>query len=192
VRATRDVNTIAVIGARAAGREFARAAVMSGYRTIIEDVSPELVEEAVQYVQEALQKAVARGGMTTDEKDAATTRLSTAETVEDACRRAEMLIEAGPEELELKLELFTLFDRFAKPGAILASSTSSVSITDLADITFRAQNCVGFRFVDRRVGEAGVKITRGRETSDASVAACAEVARRMGRGVDIAAEGTNG
>jgi 3-hydroxybutyryl-CoA dehydrogenase len=182
------VNTIAVIGARAAGREIARAATMGGYRTVIEDVSPELVEEAVRYVQEALQKAVARGGMTTDEKDAATARLSTARTVEDACRRADMLIEAGPEELELKLEIFALFDRFARPGAILASNTSSIPITHLAGMTFRGENCVGIQFTGGTGHADGVKITRGQETSDATVAACAEVARRMGREVEIAAE----
>lgn len=191
MRATRNVNTIAVIGVRAAGREIARAAAMGGYQTVIEDVSPELVEEAIQYVQEALRKAVARGEMTGDQKDVAVAKLSTARTVEDACRRADMLIEAGPEELELKLEIFTLFDRFARPGAILASNTSSIPITDLADMTFRGENCVGIQFTGGTGHADGVKITRGRETSDGTIAACAEVARRMGRVVRITTERAN-
>lgn len=192
MHATRNVNTIAVIGARAAGREIARAAVMGGYRTVIEDVSPELVKEAMQYVQEALQKAMAEGGMTTDEKNAATARLSTAPTVEDACRRADVLLEAGPEELELKFEIFTLFDRFARPGAILASNTSSIPITDLADMTFRGENCIGMHFTGGAARKYAVKITRGQETSDATVAACVEMARRMGRDVEMAIERVNG
>ncbi len=174
-----------------AGREIACTAVTGGYRTVIEDVSPEMVEEAMAYVLETLQKAVARGEMTQDQMDAAIARLSTARTVEDACRQADMLIEAGPEELESKLEIFTLFDRFAKPGAILACTSSSVSITDLADITFRGENCVGMHFAGGTARPDSVKITRGQETSDATVAACAEVARRMGKEVKIATERAN-
>src|SRR5262249_43118899 len=139
----RAVSTIAVIGARAAGREFACAAAMGGYQIVVEDVSSEMLEEAVASVARTLAQAVARGELLGHQRAAALASLSTARTVEGACRLADMLIETGPEELEFKLEAFTLFDRFAKPGAILASNTSSISITDLADITFRAENCIG-------------------------------------------------
>jgi 3-hydroxybutyryl-CoA dehydrogenase len=192
VPAPRDVNTIAIIGARAAGREIATAVALGGYRAVIEDVSPETVEEALAYVLATLQKAVTRGEITEDQKHVAVARVSTTRSVEDACRLADMLLEAGPEELELKLEIFTLFDRFAKPGAILASNTSSVSITDLANITFRGENCIGMRFTYGTASAGGIKITRGQETSDATVAACAEVARRMGRDVELATERANG
>lgn len=191
MHATRNVNTIAVIGTRTAGREIARAAAMGGYQTVIEDVSPQLVEETMRYVQEELQKAVARGEMTGDQKDVAVANLSTARTVEDACRRADMLIETGPEELELKLEIFSLFDRFARPGAILASNTSRIAITDLADMTFRGENCIGIQFTGGTGQADGVKITRGQETTDGTTAACAEVARRMGRVVEITTETAN-
>jgi len=66
--------------------------------------------------------------------------------VENACREADFLIEAVPEEMELKLELFTLFDKFAKPKAVLASNTSSLSVADMAEMTYRPELCVGMHF----------------------------------------------
>jgi len=114
--------------------------------------------------------------------------LSTAGSVEDTCRIADFLIEAGPEELEFKLEIFTLFDRFALPGAILASNTSSLSITDLAGITSRQENCVGFLFSSPVGKSKRVRITRGLQTSDATISTCRELARRMGKDVEILSE----
>lgn len=188
VYSTRDVKTIGVIGARAAGRAIAYATAIAGYRTVLEDVSPEMLEQGIIFMQEALRTAVARGEIMRGQQGTALANLSTARSVEDACRQADFLIEACPEELELKLEIFTLFDKFAKPDAILASNTSTVSITDLAAITFRSENCVGLRFEnsDQKIGL--VKIIRGPETSEATVTACKKVARRMRKEVFITNE----
>ena len=90
-----------------------------------------------------------------------------------------MLFETVPEEMEVKLEIFTIFDKFAKPDAILASSTW-LSITEIAAITFRTENCVGMRFVNRAPQKSLLEIVRGADSSDATVAACVEMGRRMG------------
>jgi 3-hydroxybutyryl-CoA dehydrogenase len=174
-----EIKTIGVIGAGAAGREIACAALLGGYRTILEDVSADMLEQGTGYIERALSECVAREELTPQQKDAVLGRFSTANRVDEVCRVADMLIETVPEEMEVKLEIFTIFDKFAKPSAILASNTS-LSITEIAAITFRTEDCVGMRFVDRTQGTRLLEIVRGLETSDGTVAACTEVGRRMG------------
>jgi 3-hydroxybutyryl-CoA dehydrogenase len=182
------VNTIGVIGAGPVGREIAYAAARGGYRTVLEDVSPEMLEQGVAYIRKALEEDVARGAVTSAQREFALANLTTARRVDDACRQADLLIEAAPEEMELKLEIFTIFDKFAKPDAILASSTSSLSIAELAAITFRAENCVGMRFIHSAPRRSLLEIVRAPETSEETVQACAEAGRRMGREVVIVCE----
>jgi len=180
-----DVKTIGVIGAGATGRGIACASLIAGFRTVLEDVSPAMLERGVAYVHKTLDEAVARASVTLEQRDRALEDLSTARLVEDVCRRADLLIAALPEEIELQLEIFTIFDKFAKPDAILASTALSLPITELAAITFRAESCVGMRF-HHPVADANLlEVIRTPETSDATVAACAEVGRRMGKEVMV-------
>ena len=180
-----DLKTVGVIGAGTMGRGIACASLIAGFRTVLEDVSPAMLEQGVAYIHRTLDEAVARGKVTLQERDRALENLSTARLVEDACRQADLLIEALPEEMELQLEIFTIFDKFAKPGAILASTASSLSINELAAITFRTENCVGLRFCGPAPDTKLLEIIRAAETSDATVAACAEVGRRMGKEVVV-------
>jgi 3-hydroxybutyryl-CoA dehydrogenase len=183
-----DVKTIAVVGAGTMGRGIAYAAAFGGYRTILEDVSPAMLEQGLDYIREAFEEGVARGKVSAEQKAQALSRVSTASTVEDACREADLLIEAVPEEMEVKLEIFTLFDKFARPGAILASNTSSLSITEMAAITFRPETCVGMHFFNPVPKMKLLEIVRALETSDSTIAACAEVGRRMGKEIVIVRE----
>ena len=98
------------------------------------------------------------------------------------------MIEATPEEMETKLEIFTLLDKFAKPGAILASTTTSLSVTEIATITFRAEHCVGMRFFDPVPEMNVLEVVRALETSDETISACVEVGRRMGEEVVVVRE----
>ncbi len=126
-----EVKTIGVIGAGTMGRGIAYAAACGGYRTVLEDFSPTTLEDGVAYIQQTLEESVTRGKVTPEQRISALGNLATARRVEDACREADLLIEAAPEEIEVKLEIFTIFDKFAKPDAILASNTSSFLISDL-------------------------------------------------------------
>jgi 3-hydroxybutyryl-CoA dehydrogenase len=126
--------------------------------------------------------------VTEEQRNIALANLTTSRSVEDLCREAELLIEAVPEEMEVKLEIFTLFDKFALPGAILASNTSSLSITELAAITFRAENCFGMHFFNPVPKMKLLEIVRALETSEATVQACAEVGRRMRKEVVVIRE----
>lgn len=176
-----DVQTIGVIGATTLGRGIAYAAAAGGYRTVLEDVSSHRLDDGVAYIRQSLDADVARGRITATQREIAVANLATARTVEDVCREADLLIEAAPEDMEMQLEIFTLFDKFAKPEAILASSASSLSIAELAAITFCPENCVGLRFSLAGPEAKRLEIVRAPATSEATVQACLEVGRRMGK-----------
>jgi 3-hydroxyacyl-CoA dehydrogenase len=160
-----EIVTIAVIGAGGRGREIAAAALLAGYRTILEDVTESRLEQAAA--------ALSRLG------DEVCLHLMTTNTVEDAVHDADLIIEAVAEEMEMKIELFTIFDKFAKPGAIFASSSPALSIADMASVTFCAERCVGMRFPASADGKNILELVWAPETSEKTVAACSEVGRRM-------------
>ncbi|MGD0543631.1 MAG: 3-hydroxyacyl-CoA dehydrogenase NAD-binding domain-containing protein [Candidatus Acidiferrales bacterium] len=183
-----EIKTIAVIGAGTMGRGIAYASALGGFRTILEDVSPEMLEQGTAYISQALEDGVARGKVTQEQKDKALANLTTSRLVEDVCREADLLIEAVPEEMEVKLEIFTIFDKFAKPDAIMASNTSSLSITEMASITFRAENCIGMHFFNPVPKMKLLEIVRALETSTSTLQSCVEVGRRMGKEVVVIRE----
>jgi 3-hydroxybutyryl-CoA dehydrogenase len=182
-----EVKTIGVIGAGTMGCGIAYAAACGGYRTVLEDFSSTTLEDSVAYIRQTLEESVAHGKVTPEQGRSALENLATARRVEDACREADLLIEASAEEMEVKLEIFTIFDKFAKPDAILASNTSSFLISDLAAMTFRAENCVGMHFSPVPNIKL-LEIVRTLETSEATVQACAVAGRRMGREVAVVHE----
>jgi 3-hydroxyacyl-CoA dehydrogenase len=183
-----EVKTIAVIGADALGRGIASIAALSGYDTVLEDVSDERLAKAAARIERNHKSFVAGSTPEARGRDAAAAaRLSLAHTVEDAIRDADLIIETLPDEMEMQIELFTILDKFAKPNAIFAS-TGFLSITELAEITFCADRCIGMRFAESAEGMGAIeliKLVKGAETSQETIAQCAEVARRMGREVVV-------
>jgi 3-hydroxyacyl-CoA dehydrogenase len=170
-----EIETVAVIGAGELGRSFASAALLAGYRVILEDVSEDRLARAVDWI----------GRVNPD----ARLRLVLIKTVEEAVREADLIIEAVAEEMEMKIEMFTIFDKFAKPNAIFSSSSSSISIAELAAVTFCPERCIGIRFVCGPRKQNLLTLTCTPRTSEATVAACREVGLRMGREVMAVAEG---
>jgi 3-hydroxybutyryl-CoA dehydrogenase len=179
-----QIETIGVIGANAIGREIALAALLGGYRVVLEDVSREMLEKGIAHIEQSLDVRIAQGRLSQQERKSAIARFSSADRADEVCRVADMLIETVPDEMEVKLEIFTIFDKFAKPDAILASNTS-LSITEIASITFRTEDCIGMRFANPGPKITRVELVRGADTSDATIAACSEAARRMGLEVAI-------
>lgn len=175
-----EVQTIAVIGAGRVGRGIAQVAAGGGFRTILEDLLPNALRRAESEIRSQLDWAVESGGVSADAASAAISRLEFAGSVEDAARQADLVIEAVPEELESKIEIFTLLDKICRPGTILASHISTLSITEISRVTYRARNCVGMHFADPVESER-LEIIRGQETDDATVAIAVEVGRRMGK-----------
>ncbi len=176
-----DVSTIAVIGAGIMGRGIAHAAALGGYRTILEDVLPAALRKAETEIRANLDKAVEIGKVARSAADAAFGRLEYAGSVEQAARDADLVIEAVPEEMESKIEIFTLLDKICRPQTILASNTSSLSITEIASVTYRAPRIVGMHFFNPVHKMKLLEIVRALETTDATLAAAVEVGRRMGK-----------
>ena len=172
-----EIQTIAVIGAGEQGREVALAVLLAGYRTILEDVSENRLKRAAAWIA---------GGANVGGE--ARSRLVLASKVEEAVREAELIVEAVSEETEMKIEMFTIFDKFAKPDAILASTSHSLSIAELAAVTFCPERCIGMRFADRGGQNNALELVRTPQTSEQTVARCREVGRRMGREVIVVAE----
>jgi len=183
-----EVKTIGVIGAGTMGRGIAYAAAVGGYRTILEDVMPETLAKGMAWIKESLDEGVQRGKLEATTKDAALAGIETSSSVENVCREADFLIEAVPEEMELKLELFTLFDKFAKPKAVLASNTSSLSITEMAEMTYRPELCVGMHFFNPVPKMRLIEIVKAPKTSDETIAVCRKVGGRMGKEVVVVKE----
>jgi len=176
-----QIKTIAIIGAGTMGRGIAYASALGGYTTVLEEVSDSMLSEALSWIRESLDEGVQRRKLEATARDAALARITTSQVVDEAIRDAELIIEAVPEELEMKLELFTIFDKFAKPNTIFASNTSSLSISDFSDIVLHRERCIGMRFFNPVPEMKLVEIIRTPYTSDETVTACVAVATRMGK-----------
>ena len=183
-----QIKTIAIIGAGTMGRGIAYASALGGYTTVLEEVSDSMLSEALSWIRESLDEGVQRGKLEATARDAALARITTSQVVDEAIRDAELIIEAVPEELEMKLELFTIFDKFAKPNTIFASNTSYLSISDFSDIVLHRERCIGMHFFNPVPNMKLVEITRTPYTSDETVTACVAVATRMGKETVVANE----
>ena len=183
-----EVRTIAVIGAGIMGRGIAHAAALGGYRTILEDILPTALRKAGTEIRANLDKAVEIGKVTKDAADEAFGRLEYASSVEQAARQADLVIEAVPEEMESKIEIFTLLDKVSRPGTILASNTSSLSVTEISSVTYRAPKCVGMHFFNPVHKMKLLEVVRALETDDETLAAAVDVGKRMGKEVVVIKE----
>jgi 3-hydroxybutyryl-CoA dehydrogenase len=183
-----EVTTIAVIGAGTMGRGIAYAAAFGGYSTVLEDISPLRLEESLAWIAKAFAEGVARGKVDPAVRDRAANLITRANSVQDSIRDADLIIEAVPEEMEMKMELFTIFDKFSKPNAIFASNTSSLSISDMSELTVSRERCVGMHFFNPVPKMKLIELVKTPFTSDDTVAACSEVAARMGKEVVLVNE----
>jgi len=161
-----ELGTVAVLGADTLGRRFAEAACRAGYRTILEDFRADVLERAHLEVRRVLDSPEFRE------------RLSGARTVEDACRQADLVIDTTVDDSELKLEFFTLLDKFARPGAVCATIAASISIAELGAITYRPELCVGLRLAEHAAAPELLTIVRAPQTSEEAVRALSDFARR--------------
>lgn len=183
-----EVRTVAVIGAGIMGRGIAHAAALGGYRTVLEDLLPGALRRAENEIRANLDKAVELGKVAANDADAAFKRLEYVGSVEEAAREADLVIEAVPEEMESKIEIFTLLDKICRPATILASNTSSLSITEIASVTYRAKKCLGMHFFNPVHKMKLLEVVRALETDDDTLATAVEVGKRMGKEVVVIKE----
>ena len=183
-----EVQTITVIGAGIMGRGIAHAAALGGYRTILEDLLPNALHRAGTEIRANLDKAVELNKVTAADADAAFRRLEYAGSVEEAAREADLVIEAVPEEMESKIEIFTLLDKICRPTTILASNTSSLSVTEIASVTYRAKKCLGMHFFNPVHKMKLLEVVRALETDEDTLATAVDVGKRMGKEVVVIKE----
>jgi 3-hydroxybutyryl-CoA dehydrogenase len=183
-----EIGTIAVIGAGTMGRGIAHAAALGGYRTILEDILPNALRRAESEIRANLDKAVELGKVTPADANAAMSRLEYAGSVDEAARQADLVIEAVPEEMESKIEIFTLLDKICRPTTILASNTSSLSLTEIASVTYRPKKIVGMHFFNPVHKMKLLELVRALETDADTLSTAVEVGRRMGKEVVVIRE----
>lgn len=175
-----EIRTIAVIGAGARGPDIALTCARGGFRTILEDILPASLRRAENEIRSAFDLAIKVGELTPAEADAALARIEYASSVEQAAREADLVIEAVPDELESKIEILVLLDKVARPTTILACTSGSFSVNELAQVTYRAEKVLGMRFWTSAEGEELLKIVRGKKTHAETVTKCAQAGRSMG------------
>ena len=169
------IRTVAVIGAGAAGRSIALGAARAGFRTILEDILPASLRRAEGEFRNNLRMEVVAGNLSHGDAHAVLSRLEYASSVEEAARQADLVIEAVPDEWESKSEIFILLDKICRPETILATTTSTLDVSEIASVTYRPGKVVGMSF------GTGVEIVRGAATSEETLADCTAFLTAVGR-----------
>jgi 3-hydroxybutyryl-CoA dehydrogenase len=175
------VRKIAVLGAGIMGRGIAYASALGGYDTVLQDTSAPALTRARDEIAELLDKGVAAGKVDAATAKSATSHLRTAAALEEAVASADLVIEAVPEDIRLKLDLFATLDDCTPPHAVLASNTSSLSITEMAGATRRPSLVVGMHFFNPVHRMKLLEVVQALETSEDTLAAARAVGERMGK-----------
>jgi 3-hydroxybutyryl-CoA dehydrogenase len=175
------IKQIAVIGTGTMGRGIAYLAAVAGYETVVHDVEAGALDAAKVSIESTLRKSVEKQKLADADAAAALGRIHLAADLEPAVHGADLIIEAVPENLELKNELFAQADLFCGEETILASNTSSISITKLAAHVERRDRFVGLHFFNPPHAMKLIEIVRGERTSDQTVAEVRAVAEKMGK-----------
>ncbi len=175
-----DIKTIGVVGAGTMGNGIAQAFAVAGFPVTMTDVAQGALDRGLKTVDASLERLVKKDKMSAADKAAALARIRTSTKAEDAAA-ADLVIEAATENLDLKLKLFAALDAAAGPEAIIASNTSSISITRLAAATKRPAQVIGMHFFNPVPVMQLVELIRGIATSDATHAAVEAIAKRIGK-----------
>src|SRR5712692_1528969 len=175
-----DVRTIAVVGAGQMGSGIAHVAAASGYRVLLADVSDALVAKGRATIEKNLDREVARGKRTGEEKSRTLERISLTKDLEQLAE-TDLVIEAVVEDEEVKKELFRRLDGLLSAPAILASNTSSISITRLAAATRRPDRFIGMHFMNPVPLMELVEVIRGIATSDETASTVESLSRTLGK-----------
>lgn len=174
-----EINNIFVVGAGTMGSGIAQTAAVAGYQVTVMDVLPEQLERAQGAITKSAAKLAQKGVIST-EQETATTMIEFTDSLA-GIPGADYIIEAATENPDLKLELFSELDQLARPEVILASNTSSISLTKIGAATARPDRVIGMHFFNPVALMRLVEIIRGLATSDETTATAVEIARKLGK-----------
>ena len=171
---------IAVIGAGQMGNGIAQVAASAGYEVLMIDIKEEYVDRGMATIQKSLSKLVSKERISQSDADDTIARISTT-TDRGECADVDLVVEAVPEILDLKTSIFSELDKICKPECILASNTSSISISTIANATNRPEKVIGMHFMNPVPIMKLVEIINGDQTSEATNSAVVEAAEKMGK-----------
>ena len=172
-----EITRVTVVGAGTMGRGITQVLAQAGIVVTMTDQESDAVQSGLQAIEESLSRAVSRGRIEEEEADLALS-LVEVESGLDSARSTDLVIEAVVEDIDVKREIFRELDRLAPEHAVLASNTSSISITSLAAVTRRPDRVVGMHFFNPVPVMGLVEVVRGMDTSDETVEATVELARK--------------
>ena len=175
-----DIATLGVVGAGQMGGGIAQVAAMAGLKVIVSDVAQEFLDRGLGTIEGSLGRLVKKEKISADDQKAAMARLTPTTNLEDMAQ-ADFVVEAATERVDLKLDIFTRLDAICRPGVILSSNTSSISITKIAGATGRPELVVGMHFMNPVPMMKLVEVIRGLATSDACHQQTVELSQRLGK-----------
>jgi len=163
------------------GHGIAELGALAGCRVRIYDVDPDCLDNALEQIRASLAKLAEHGHLASDDVDPTLARITRTADMAEAASDADVMVEAAPEDLDLKRQLFGQLDGFAPDDAVLATNTSSLPVSEIAAATRRPERVVGMHFFNPAVRMPLVEVVRGRQTDDATVERTVELAQAMGK-----------
>lgn len=176
-----SIKRVAVIGAGTMGNGIAHVFAQTGFNVTLIDVSAAQLEKAIATIGKNLDRQVAKGSLTEEQKVAALANITTNTAIADGVKDAELVVEAATENVELKLSIFKQLDEAAPAGCILATNTSSISITKIAAVTKRPQLVIGMHFMNPVPVMKLVEIINGYATDKAVTDTIVELSKQLGK-----------
>jgi len=175
------MKNIAVIGSGTMGNGIAHTFAQFGYQVNLIDINDDALKKALSTIEKNLDRQLNKGTLSEAEKTATLANISTLTNIKTGVAQADLIVEAATENLELKLKIFKDLDAFAKPEAILASNTSSISITQIASVTGRGDKVIGMHFMNPVPVMKLVEVIRGYATSDATTESVMELSKKLAK-----------
>lgn len=176
-----EISRVAVLGAGTMGHGIAQVAASAGYDVTLYDPDGAQLADGLTRIRANLDKGVERGKVTPELRDLTTAKLRAEPRLEEAAAHADLVIEAVPERMEIKTDVFARLDALTPPRAILATNTSSLSVSEIAAATGRADRVVGLHFFNPVHIMKLLEVVRGQETSAATIEAALSFAGRIGK-----------
>ena len=175
------MKNIVVIGAGTMGNGIAHTFAQTGFSVSLVDVSDEALAKGLKTISTNLDRIVAKGNLTEEQKNATLSNISTFTKLEDAARNADLIVEAATENIDLKLKIFRQMDELAPENCILATNTSSISITKIASVTNRPEQVIGMHFMNPVPVMKLVEIIKGYSTSKETFDSIFEMSKTLGK-----------
>jgi len=173
------LKNIAVVGAGTMGNGIAHVFAQYGFSVVLHDVKQEFVDRGLNAIKSNLDRQIKKGTVTENQKEETLSRISTTLDLESACRNAHIVIEAATEGESIKKDLFRKFNTFTSPETILASNTSSISITELGAVTTKPDRVIGMHFMNPVPVMKLVEVIRGLATSNETYEIVKSLAERL-------------